>query len=124
MQSLREVACATARRCWAVGSNSATSSGSSGPALVATTDGGATWTVQPIPPTVGYLAGVACASSRSCTAVGQVGQNGVGPGAVLTTIDGGSAWVLQAVPAGTTDVTAVQCRPRAGAPHSGWWRAG
>ncbi len=111
VQSLRAVACATAKRCWAVGSTSATSSGSSGPALVATTDGGATWTVQSIPPTVGYLAGVACASPRSCTAVGQVGQTGVGPGAVLTTTDGGTTWVLQTVPAGTTDVTAVECRP-------------
>jgi hypothetical protein len=111
VQSLRAVACATARRCWAVGSTSATSSGSFGPALVATTDGGTTWTVQPIPPTVGYLAGVACTSPRSCTAVGQVGQTGVGPGAVLTTADGGSSWVLQTVPTGTTDVTAVECRP-------------
>jgi len=111
VQSLRGVACATAKRCWAVGSTSATSSGSFGPALVATTDGGATWTVQPIPPTVGYLAGVACASPRSCTAVGQVGQTGVGPGAILTTTDGGTIWTLQTVPTGTTDVTAVECRP-------------
>jgi len=77
---------------------------------VATTDGGATWTVQSIPPTVGYLAGVACATPRACTAVGQMGQTGVGPGAILTTANGGSTWVLQTVPTGTTDVTAVECR--------------
>lgn len=109
VQTLRAVACATAQRCWAVGSTLATSTAPAGPALVATTDGGATWAVLTLPPTVGYLSGIACSSARSCTAVGQVGVTGVGPGAVLTTSNG-TSWVLQVVPAGTTDVTAVDCR--------------
>ena len=108
VQTLRAVACVTAQRCWAVGSTLATPTTPAGPALVATTDGGATWAVLTLPPTVGYLSGVACTSARSCTAVGQVGVTGVGPGAVLTTTNG-TSWALQVVPAGTTDVTAVDC---------------
>ena len=76
---------------------------------MATTDGGGTWTVLTLPPTVGYLSGIACTSIRTCTAVGQVGVTGVGPGAILTTTNG-TTWALQVVPAGTTDVTAVDCR--------------
>jgi hypothetical protein len=110
VHTLRAVTCPTARRCWAVGSTLATASSPAGAALVATTDGGATWTAETVPPTVSYLSAVACASTRSCTAVGQVGLTGAGPGAVLTTANGGATWVLQTVPAGTTDVTAVDCR--------------
>jgi len=110
VQTLRAVTCPTARRCWAIGSTLATATSPVGAALVATTDGGATWTVETVPPTVRYLSAVACASTRSCSAVGQVGLTGVGPGAVLTTVNGGATWVLQSVPVGTTDVTAVDCR--------------
>jgi len=113
VQVLRSVACATAQRCWAVGSTLATSSAPAGPALVATIDGGGAWAVLTLPPTVGYLSGIACASTRSCTAVGQIGATGVGPGAILTTTNG-TAWVLQVVPTGTTDVTAVSCRANGG----------
>jgi hypothetical protein len=110
VQTLGAVTCPTTRRCWAVGSTLATASVPAGAALVATIDGGATWTVETVPPSVRYLSAIACASTRSCTAVGQVGLTGVGPGAVLTTANGGATWVLQPVPAGTTDVTAVNCR--------------
>ena len=110
IQSLRAVTCPTARRCWAVGSTFATSSAPAVATLVTTADGGATWRVQSLPPGLGYLSGIACASTRACTAVGQVGLTGVGPGAIVTTSDGGANWSLQTVPAGTTDVTAVACR--------------
>jgi hypothetical protein len=111
VQALRGVACPAARRCWAVGSTFATSSAPAGAALLSTSDGGATWTEQTAPATVGYLSAIACSSTRTCTAVGQVGLTGVGPGAIVTTADGGSTWTLDAVPTGTTDVTAVDCRP-------------
>jgi hypothetical protein len=111
VQSLRSVACPTARRCWAVGSTLGNSSFPAVAALVTTTDGGATWTVRAPPPTVGYLSAIACSSTRSCTAVGQVGLTGIGPGAIVTTENGGSTWSLEPVPAGTSDVTAVDCRP-------------
>ena len=109
VQTLHAVTCPTARRCWAVGTTLATASAPAGAALTATTDGGATWTVETVPSAVSYLSAVACASTRVCTAVGQIGLTGVGPGAVLTTANGGATWVLQSVPVGTTDVTAVDC---------------
>ncbi len=109
VQTLRAVTCATAARCFAVGSTEATATVPSGPVLVATADGGRTWTPQTLPPGIGFLSDIACATARSCTAVGQSGGSGVGPGAVLTTTDGGSVWTSQAVPPGTTDVTAVDC---------------
>jgi len=109
VQALVGVTCPTTTRCWAVGSTTATGKAPSGAAVVTTTDGGATWRVQPVPATVGYLSGIACTGVRTCTAVGQVGTDGAGPGAVLTTADGGTTWMLQVVPAGTSDVTAVSC---------------
>ena len=113
VQALQAVSCATARRCWAVGSTVATSAAPSGPVLVASTDGGATWVVQSLPPGIGYLTDIACATNRTCTAVGQAGETGVGPGAILTTTNSGTTWSSQPVPPGTTDVTAVAC------PHGG-----
>jgi hypothetical protein len=109
VQSLQAVDCPTAVRCWAVGSTVGTALAPSSATVVTTKDGGATWKVQNVPSTVGYLAGIACTSVRACTAVGQVGADGTGPGAILSTQDGGSTWTLQPVPAGTTDVTAIAC---------------
>ena len=111
VQSLHDVDCPTARRCWAVGSTLGTAAASSSATVVTSSDGGATWKVQAVPPTVGYLTSIACTGARSCTAVGQVGTTGAGPGAVLTTQNGGGTWTLQAVPTGTTDVTAIACAP-------------
>jgi hypothetical protein len=109
VQTLRAVACAKADRCFAVGSSASTATAPSGPVLLATVNGGRTWALQSLPPGLGYLSGIACASARTCTAVGQIGATGVGPGAILTTTDAGSVWTSQAVPNGTTDVTAVNC---------------
>jgi hypothetical protein len=109
VQSLQDVDCPSATRCWAVGTTLGTGATPAAGAVVTTTSGGSRWSVQPVPPTVGHLAAVACPTTRSCAAVGQVGTDGAGPGAVLTTTDAGATWVLRTVPAGTTDVTAVSC---------------
>lgn len=111
VHTLRAISCPTARRCWAAGSTLATASVPAGAALAATIDGGSSWTIETVPASVRYLSAIACASPRSCTAVGQVGLTGAGPGAILTTVDSGATWELQSVPVGTTDVTAVDCRP-------------
>ena len=110
VQSLQAVSCATALRCWAVGSSVATSAAPTGPVIVASVNGGATWKVQPLPTGIGYLADIACGTTRACTAVGQAGGSGVGPGVILATTNGGATWASQTVPTGTTDVTAVSCR--------------
>jgi len=110
VQSLQAVSCATAVRCWAVGSTVATAAAPSGPVVVASADGGANWRPQRLPSGIGFLTDIACGTVRTCTAVGQAGGAGVGPGVVVTTTDGGTSWTSQAVPTGTTDVTAVSCR--------------
>ena len=109
IQALQDVDCASDTRCWAVGSTAGTAKASSTAVVVTTTDGGSAWTVQSVPATVGYLSAVSCPTTRACTAVGQVGSDGAGPGAVLTTQNAGATWTLQTVPGGTTDVTAVDC---------------
>jgi hypothetical protein len=111
IQSLRGVACPSANRCWAVGTTLGSARAPASATVLTTTTGGASWTVQSIPPTVGYLAGIACPTTRACTAVGQIGTDGAGPGAVLTTTNAGTTWVLQSLPVGSTDVTAVDCLP-------------
>lgn len=105
------VSSANATSCWAVGSTAGIGGVPNGAALVATRDGGATWTPESVPATVGYLSDVACTDTRHCLAVGQVDQSTNGLGAVVGTVDGGGTWSLQSLPAGTTDVTAVTCLP-------------
>ena len=109
VQSLRAVSCPTSTRCFAVGAAESSSQVASAAAIVTSADGGARWTTQAVPPSVGYLAGIDCTSRRDCTAVGQVGGTTAGPGAVLTTADAGATWSLQAVPPGTSDITALYC---------------
>ncbi len=106
VNSLRDVECATATQCWAVGSTVGVSGAPNGAALITTTDGGATWVGRPIPPTVAYLSAIACSDHRNCTAVG---QTAAGLGAVITTSDGGSVWTEQPVPPTVLDITAVSC---------------
>jgi hypothetical protein len=77
--------------------------------VIASSDGGATWSNQVIPPQVGYLSRIACSTKRDCTAVGQAAQTSAGEAVVIGTDDGGATWVLEAVPAGILDVTAVSC---------------
>ncbi len=109
IQALQDVDCPSTSRCWAVGSTLGTAKAPSTAAIVTTSTGGTTWTVQSVPSTVGYLTGIACPTTKACTAVGQIGTDGTGPGAVLTTADSGGTWTLQTVPTGTTDATAVAC---------------
>ena len=113
IQALRGVDCPSATRCWAVGTSVGTARSPASGAVLTTTTGGASWTVQQIPASIGHLAAIACPTTRSCTAVGQTGTDATGTGAVLTTDTAGASWALQSVPVGTTDVTAVAC-PSAG----------
>ncbi len=106
---LRAVSCASAARCWAVGSTLGTGGAPNGAAVVATTDGGALWTLEAVPTSVGYLTDISCGDVHHCEAVGQSGQTGTGPGVVIETGDGGSTWTIQTIPAGTTEVDTVTC---------------
>ena len=107
VNSLSALDCVTSQHCWAVGSTVGAGGEPNGATVIATADGGATWTVQPIPATVGYLSGISCSDRRHCTAVGQTSQTANGQGAVITTANGGATWNTATLPAGILDVTAV-----------------
>jgi hypothetical protein len=77
---LAGVACPSVSTCYAVGIRA----GASGPAVLATTDGGATWSGQTLPAGTVRLSGVSCPASGVCYAVG--GSR------VISTTDGGAAW--------------------------------
>ncbi|HEX3459539.1 MAG TPA: hypothetical protein VHT49_01430 [Acidimicrobiales bacterium] len=107
VNSLVGVACFSASKCWAVGSTVGSGGAPNGAALIATSNGGASWTAQPIPPTAAYLSAIACSTAVQCVAVGQ-GQGN--QGIAITTTNGGTSWSQATVPAGIGDVTAVTCR--------------
>ena len=109
VNSLRALDCVDTSRCWAVGSTVGVAGAPNGAAVITTTGGGAAWSNQVIPTTVGYLSGIACSDSRHCTAVGQASQSSNGQGAIIATSNGGATWTQQSVPAGVSDVTAVSC---------------
>jgi len=110
VNSLTGVDCVSALRCWAAGSTLGTAGAPNGAAVVTTVDGGATWTIQPIPSAVGYLSDISCSDRHYCAAVGQVTQTSDGQGAIITTSDGGRTWTAAAVPSTVSDVTAIDCQ--------------
>jgi photosystem II stability/assembly factor-like uncharacterized protein len=128
---LDAVSCAGPLYCWAVGTSgttatvstpstpstpstasSTTTSTTSPPApatitvVDATTDGGRTWTAQPLSlPGTPALTGISCPSIHLCMAVGLSGS--ADSGLVLTTRRGGADWEEASTPAGAVAITAV-----------------
>ena len=109
VNTLSGLDCVSAKRCWAVGSTVGGAGAGNAAALIATTNGGATWVAEAIPPTVGYLSGIACTDSSHCTAVGQAaGPTGTQAVAIMT-LDGGTRWGPVVIPPGVVDLTAITC---------------
>jgi photosystem II stability/assembly factor-like uncharacterized protein len=123
---LNAVSCATAARCWAVGTPGATAGAAAptaaadatdastsipappGFVIDATIDGGRTWVGLPLNLTPSpALEGIACPSARRCMAVGLNGA--ASAGVVLTTDDAGTTWNEVASPAGAIVVSSVAC---------------
>jgi hypothetical protein len=110
VNSLTALDCVSASRCWAVGSTVGSAGAPNGAAVIATTNGGITWASQAIPPTVGFLSGIACSDQKLCTAVGQATPTSDGQAVIIGTVDGGSVWSQEPTPPGILDLTAVTCR--------------
>ncbi len=109
---LLAVSCGSPDRCWAVGSgNPVPRSPSGNPSvIVGTTDGGATWAVQPDPlPTPSTLSSISCPDARHCMAVGYLAGAQLA-GTAVTTSDGGRRWHTVTAPAGATELVGVGCR--------------
>ncbi len=104
---LSAVSCATAARCWAVGSAGPDPTPVPATVIVATTDGGAKWSGQEVPTALGpSLSGVSCPTATTCLAVG---SDAAGSDLVLTTSDGGAVWSQAAAPVNATGMPAVTC---------------
>ncbi len=95
---LVSISCPTISVCFVVGWGNKSST--DGAVILATTNGGATWTSQSYPSGLGlssgFLQGLACPSSSSCFAVGAGGSGAV----ILATTNGGATWTSQSYPSG------------------------
>ena len=94
------VACPSANICYATGSGS-----DSG--ILATTDGGASWTSQPVPPGTVNLTSISCPTISTCLAGGGHGGSG-NASFLIATYDSGATWVSLEAP-GVYDVTGLAC---------------
>lgn len=98
------LACPSAGHCLVAGSSGvvagpgALAGGS--PSVLATADGGRTWTVTPLPSGVGQVVAIACATTEACVAAGtgSAGGGAPGPSVAVVTDDAGSTWRLSALP--------------------------
>lgn len=111
VNSLTDVSCPTVSRCWATGLTVGADGAPNGAAIVASRNGGASWTPDAIPGAVGYLSAISCRTASDCVAVGQTGASLGTLGLIVATTDGGRTWSAQPPISGTTDVTVVTCLP-------------
>ena len=81
-----------------------------GAAVIATTNGGAKWSSEVIPPAAGHLSDISCSDQRDCVAVGQAALSSNGQGVIIATVDGGRFWQSRPLPPGFLDITAIWCR--------------
>ena len=112
VENLTGVACASTSDCTAVGYNYTTGGATASAVIVATTDGGVTWTSQTVPSGVQILSAVACpAATSDCIAVGYtVDSLGSANGAtIVATTNGGATWANRTVPAGLGSLSGVAC---------------
>lgn len=105
--SLASISCPDDQHCWAVGQ---TDANTASPVVLATSDGGASWSAQTVPSGGGYtlLNGVSCADAERSVAVGAIGTS---PSAayLLDTSDGGHDWSVATPPPGQNSMSGVSC---------------
>ncbi len=89
---LDAISCSSTADCVTVGGNGIGSSGSP-TAIYTTTDGGITWTQEPVPVDVVDVSGVSCPSATTCYASGTYFTSSAGSKpVVIESQDGGSSW--------------------------------
>ncbi len=81
VNSITSVSCPTTSSCWATGSTEGGGGNPLGAVILVTRNGGATWTSDGIPTTIGYLSSISCRDTTHCVAVGEtttaLGMEGV-----------------------------------------------
>ncbi|MHB8190082.1 MAG: WD40/YVTN/BNR-like repeat-containing protein [Ferrimicrobium sp.] len=101
---LENISCPSTTVCYAVGSASKASTSGEGYVneVIATNNGGATWSYQSVPSSVkGTLMRISCPSTHACYA-GWEGQAGISSIGIIATNNGGATWSSQSVPSGIT----------------------
>ena len=108
---LTAVACATARRCWAVGVAGPDPVPATGVTVIAaTTNGGQSWKAQDVAGgTTPQLSAVSCPTATECLAVGSDGASLPGSGVVVSTTDAGATWSAASTPRNALVVSSVFC---------------
>ena len=100
------VACPSAATCFVAASTSAAMSHGR---IVVTTDGGSTWTAQPLPATKNdFLLSAACPSTSTCY-VGGDAFTKLGAGLLFTTSDDGSTWANKTLLTGMGSLDGMAC---------------
>jgi hypothetical protein len=117
ISTLSDVACTSARVCWAVGYYQIPLGAAGFPfAPVVERWNGSTWSIEPSPaptafPNVGnYLDAISCTTGRECTAVGSSGTSDNADFEIpLVEHWDGRSWSMQASPEGVGLLTGVSC---------------
>ncbi len=104
LTSVDSVSCADATHCWA--SAAAGTSGDES-AILVTSNGGSSWTVQQMFPGVSGIS-LDCSSDSHCLAAGGGTASGSAP-LLLSTTDGGRTWSTQTAPGGNDVLDAMSC---------------
>ncbi len=107
--AVTSLSCPVPDDCFATASTVGTGVGTNGATVIATRNGGATWSLEAVPPTAGYLSAISCPDISHCVAAGQsaaaLGANGL----VFATEDRGRVWTAAPPIPGITDVGVVTC---------------
>ncbi len=104
------ISCPSATSCFIVGSE-APGDGNPAGLIFATSNGGKSWTPQPLPPGTSGLLGISCGTPATCVVVGGgIGpRGGPGVGKILTTTNAGGSWTPRSVPAAVGGLDGVSC---------------
>jgi photosystem II stability/assembly factor-like uncharacterized protein len=98
--TLLGVTCPSAILCLSTGAAVNPTAGPYSGEILRSTDGGSTWSADPLPPRTMAMADVICPSATRCMAVG---------GGILTSADGGKSWQVGSVPGGTGVLRSISC---------------
>jgi photosystem II stability/assembly factor-like uncharacterized protein len=111
LSDLNGVDCTSSLTCIAVGDRDDTGPTGTGGAVIATTDGGRTWTEDSIPRDTYSFNALSCSTFSDCVAVGTLPTNAgyrTYVAQVMTTTDAGVHWRAERI-ASASDLTDVQC---------------
>jgi len=102
--------CPTAQTCYVEGNNAAADTGPADlDSFYVSEDGGASWSVLPVPGGISFTSALSCGSAVSCAA----GALDNGQPVFITTANGGHSWTIDPLPAGDGQIFKLSC-PSAG----------